>query len=148
MFKSHTVQNVEILRPLIDEYIVDMDFQDRTDTDYILTNILASLQNGTGRLMTDNPENPTAIIWATVCQNIVFKTSGLAGNIIYVKKSARGNAELIKDMMESLELAARFSGCDEIYGAKWHPKYGESAEKMWVKSDYVQRESYFVKELN
>lgn len=148
MFKSHTLQNVDNLRPLIDEYILDLGMQDMTTTDYIITNMSATLQMGNGRLMSDDPENPTSMIWATVGKSVLIDKTLLMTSIVYIKKNKRGNSDLVKDLMSSLELVGQFSGCDKIYGGDWKLSESESAAEMWKKSEYNEQESFFVKELN
>jgi len=148
MFKSHTPNTVENLRPLIDEYIKNMGGTEITNVDYIINNMVISLQAGTGRLLSDTLEDPSSMVWASVGKSLVLDKNILACSIVYTKESKRGSVGIVKNLLKSIELAAQFSNCDQIYGASWAAKSAETSKRMWIKSGFVEQETYFVKNLN
>ena len=154
LFQPLSPENVESIRHLVDEVLDESQAlpgqknEGLTDADYILGNMVKSLELQPGSVMVDSLDEPTAFFWGFRQQSLMSReTLFLVTQIFISKKDNEGLSQKATVLKDSIEYAAAFSGCKVICGAAWFDMTRSAASKFWLSNGYVEQETYFRKKL-
>lgn len=135
------------LKPLLEAFIAELGLGARTDADYVLNGMAASINARQASVFVDSVDAPGAFAWCLYNKGMLLNQTLCIVPIIFIRKDLRGNRDKVSHLMESIETAAKFNSCHSIYGGDWKALGVESAGPMWAKSGFFEQESFFVKHL-
>ena len=158
LFRPITPENIGCIHDLLHELLEENGVvpggrnEGRTDFDYIINNMAKGLELQPGSIMVDDTDNPKAIFWGYRQESLMLRGAMYVVALVFIsKKGEKGLSKKTKNILESIEQAARFNGCERVLGACCYDTerqiYEQLAERMWTKNGYVKQESFFTKKI-
>jgi hypothetical protein len=133
------------LEKLLETARKEMKVEKRSDVSYILARVEDGYSSRSMAAYVDSLESPSHCLILATWPGIITKGVIATVVLIYSLPEVRGNKEVLKTLMSTIENYARLSGADTILGSAW--KYGceSPIDSLWKKYKYVEQETTYVK---
>lgn len=145
MLKAHTINTLVSLKPLIADYLDELLLSKRSNPNYVIASMKAGIVGHTAMVFSEDTIHPTLFVWGLVQNSAVLNEKLFVAAVVFIARDQRGNAATVREIMDTIDIAARFHGCASIYGGEW--KANPKAARMWGKSGFTEQESFWVKAL-